>query len=121
MRLALAQYRELAAFSQFASDLDEQTRKQLERGERIMELMKQKQYSPLTIAETAISLFAADRGYLDDVETAKVGAFESALHANLNSEHAELAAKINESGDYDDEIESQLKNVVEKFKADGAW
>ena len=121
IRLALAQYRELAAFSQFASDLDEQTRKQLERGERIMELTKQKQYSPLSVAETAISLFAADRGYLDDIETAKVGAFESALHANLNSEHADLAGQINDSGDYSDEIEARLKEVVEKFKATGAW
>ncbi len=121
VRLALAQYRELAAFSQFASDLDEQTRKQLERGERIMELMKQKQYSPLTVAAMAISLFAADRGYLDDVETAKVGSFEDALHANLNTEHADLAAKINADGDYNDEIEARLKSVVEQFKADGSW
>ncbi len=121
IRLALAQYRELAAFSQFASDLDEQTRKQLERGARIMELMKQKQYSPLSVAETAISLFAADRGYLDDVETAKIGSFESALHANLNAEHAELARRINETGEYSDEIEAQLKDVVEKFKSTGAW
>ena len=121
IRLALAQYRELAAFSQFASDLDEQTRKQLERGERIMELTKQKQYSPLSVAETAISLFAADRGYLDDIEIAKVGSFESALHANLNSEHADLAGQINDSGDYSDEIEARLKEVVEKFKATGAW
>ena len=121
VRLALAQYRELAAFSQFASDLDEQTRKQLERGARIMELMKQKQYSPLSIAEMAASLFAADRGYLDDIETDKVGSFESALHANLNAEHADLAERINTSGDYNEEIESLLKSAIEKFKTNGAW
>ena len=121
VRLALAQYRELAAFSQFASDLDEQTRKQLERGERIMELMKQSQYSPLSIAETAISLFAADHGYLDDIETAKVGSFEAALHSNLNTEHTDLAEKINRDGDYNDEIEAGLKQVVEQFKANAAW
>ena len=121
VRLALAQYRELAAFSQFASDLDEQTRKQLERGKRIMELMKQKQYSPLSVAEMAISLFAAESGYLDDVETEKVSSFESALHANLNSEHAEFATKINESGEYNDEIKAQFSSIVEQFKANGAW
>ena len=121
VRLALAQYRELAAFSQFASDLDEQTRKQLERGERIMELMKQNQYSPLSIAETAISLFAADRGYLDDIEIDKIGSFEAALHSNLNTEHTAVAEKINADGDYNEEIEAELKSITEQFKANGAW
>ena len=79
VRLALAQYRELAAFAQFASDLDETTRKQLERGQRVTELMKQKQYSPMTVANMAVSLFAVDRGYLDDVDLAKVGDFEECL------------------------------------------
>ena len=72
VRLALAQYRELAAFAQFASDLDETTRKQLERGQRVTELMKQKQYSPLNVAEMAASLFAANEGYLDDVPVEKL-------------------------------------------------
>ncbi|MDD9805415.1 MAG: F0F1 ATP synthase subunit alpha [Gammaproteobacteria bacterium] len=121
IRLALAQYRELAAFSQFASDLDEQTRKQLERGERIMELMKQKQYSPLKTAEMAVSLFAADRGYLDDIETAKVGAFEEALHAHLRAEHAALMQQLDETADFNDDIEKQMKQAVESFKANGAW
>ncbi len=80
VRLALAQYRELAAFAQFASDLDETTRKQLERGQRVTELMKQKQYSPLSVAEMAVSLFAANEGYLDDVDIKKVVDFEAALH-----------------------------------------
>jgi F-type H+-transporting ATPase subunit alpha len=81
IKLALAQYRELAAFSQFASDLDEATRKQLEHGQRVTELMKQKQYSPMSVAEMGVSLFAANEGYLEDVEVEKVLAFEAALIA----------------------------------------
>ncbi len=121
VRLALAQYRELAAFSQFASDLDEQTRKQLERGERVMELMKQPQYSPLTIGEMAISLYAVDQGYVDDVPVNKVVAFEAALHDYIRSSHKDLLDKINSSGDYDDEIESAIKSAVESFKANNVW
>jgi F-type H+-transporting ATPase subunit alpha len=121
VRLALAQYRELAAFSQFASDLDEATRKQLERGQRVTELMKQKQYSPLSLAEMAMSLFAADQGYLDDVDLDKVVDFESALHGYLRASQAELSDKINSSGDYNDEIEAGLRAAVEDFKATGTW
>ena len=121
VRLALAQYRELAAFAQFASDLDETTRKQLERGQRVTELMKQKQYSPLSVAEMAVSLFAADQGYLDDVELKKVVDFESALHAYMRSSQSDLMDRINETGDYNDEIESGLRAAVEDFKATGTW
>ena len=121
VRLALAQYRELAAFSQFASDLDEATRKQLERGQRVTELMKQKQYSPLSVAEMAMSLFAADQGYLDDVDLDKVVDFESALHGYMRASQAELSEKINSSGDYNDEIEAGLRAAVEDFKATGTW
>jgi len=121
IRLDLAQYRELAAFAQFASDLDSATKAQLERGKRVTELMKQKQYSPLTIAEMAISLYSANEGYLDDVDVDKVLDFESALHASLNSDHAELAAKINEKGGWDDEIISGVKTCVEAFKANGVY
>ena len=121
VRLALAQYRELAAFSQFASDLDEQTRKQLERGERVMELMKQPQYAPLTVADMAVSLFAVDRGYVDDVEVGKVVSFEKAMHDFMRSQHAELLEQINRSGAYDDEIEAGLARAVEDFKARGSW
>ncbi len=117
VRLALAQYRELAAFSQFASDLDEATRKQLERGERVMELMKQAQYTPLSVADMAISLYAVDKGYLDDVELANIGDYESGLFGHFQSTAAELRSKINESGDYNDEIEAGLKAVVEDYKA----
>ncbi len=121
VRLALAQYRELAAFSQFASDLDEQTRKQLEHGERVTELMKQKQYSPLSTAEMAFSLFAANEGYLDDVEVNKIVDFEAALHAYLHSECAELLDKINAKGDYSDEIKDGMKQALETFKANHVW
>lgn len=120
VRLSLAQYRELAAFSQFASDLDEQTRKQLERGERVMELMKQKQYSPLSVAAMAVSLFVADRGYLDDIEVKKVRAFEEALHAYMRAEQNELMEQMGR-GDYDDTVESALKQAVEQFKQSGSW
>ena len=121
VRLALAQYRELAAFAQFASDLDEATRKQLERGQRVTELMKQKQYAPLTVAEMAVSLYAANEGYLDDVPADKIVDFEAALHANFVDSASDLAQKINETGDYNDEIESELKKFVEDFKATGTY
>ena len=121
VRLALAQFRELAAFSQFASDLDEATRKQLQRGERVMELMKQAQYSPLSIGEMAVSLFAANQGYLDDVETHKVVDFESALHGYMRSSQAALLDRIDDTGDYNDEIESALHEALKDFKANNAW
>ena len=120
-RLALAQFRELEAFSQFASDLDDATRKQLERGQRITELMKQKQYSPLSVAEMGLSLFAAEKGYLDDVAVNEITAFEAALQGYMHSSHAPLLHKINEAGGYDDAIESQLKAAVEEFKRTGSW
>ena len=121
IRLALAQYRELAAFAQFASDLDEATRKQLERGQRVMELMKQKQYSPLSVAEMAVSLYAVEHAFLDDVELDKVGAFESALHSFMNSEKKELMAQINEKGDFNDEIDAALRASIEEFKKNSTW
>ncbi|MEQ8661500.1 MAG: F0F1 ATP synthase subunit alpha, partial [Gammaproteobacteria bacterium] len=121
IRLALAQYRELAAFSQFASDLDEATRKQLERGQRVMELMKQKQYSPLSVAHMAVSLYAAEGGFLDDVEIEKIGDFEAALHDFMNSSHKQLIDRVNESGDYNDEIEGALKAAIQEFKTNHSW
>jgi F-type H+-transporting ATPase subunit alpha len=121
VRLALAQYRELEAFSQFASDLDEATRKQLERGQRVMEMMKQPQYSPLTIADMAISLMAVDKGYLDDLDLKDIGDFEQGLHQHFHSTEAELRDKINASGDYNDEIEAALKSVIEDYKAKSAY
>lgn len=120
-RLALAQFRELEAFSQFASDLDDATRKQLERGQRITELMKQKQYSPFSVAEMALSLFVVEKGYLDDVPVAEIKSFEAALQDYMHASHAALLSKINETGNYDAEIESQLKAAVESFKKSGSW
>ncbi|MFC4698773.1 F0F1 ATP synthase subunit alpha [Glaciecola siphonariae] len=121
IRLALAQYRELAAFSQFASDLDEATRAQLEHGQRVTELMKQNQYAPLSVAETALSLFAAEKGYLKDVELNKILDFEAALHSFMTSEKSELMNTINETGNYNDDIESQLKEAFDNFKATQTW
>lgn len=121
VRLALAQYRELAAFSQFASDLDDATRAQLERGQRVMELMKQRQYSPLSVADMAVSLFAVDKGYIDDVEIEKVGDFEDALHAYMRSSESALMDTINESGNYNDDIESSLTTALDAFKKNNTW
>ncbi len=121
VRLALAQYRELAAFSQFASDLDEATRKQLERGQRVTELMKQPQYTPLSVAEMAISLYAANEGYLDDVEVNKIVDFEAALHDHVKSRFPQLLDTINATGDYNDEIASELKKAIEDFKSNGVY
>lgn len=121
VRLALAQYRELAAFAQFASDLDEATRKQLERGQRVMESMKQKQYSPLSVAEMAVVLFAADKGHLDSVELKQVVAFEQALLFYMNKEHKELMAEINQTCDYNEKIERELQAAIEQFKKTQTW
>ena len=121
VRLALAQYRELAAFAQFASDLDEATRKQLQRGERVMELMKQKQYSPLSVAEMSLSLYAVNEGYIDSVDVAKVGDYEAALHDYARANHGDLLDKINASGDYNDEIVGELKAVMDAFSEKGAY
>ncbi len=121
VRLALAQFRELAAFSQFASDLDEATRKQLERGQRITELMKQPQYTPLSVAQMAVSLYAGNEGYLDDLALDKVVPFEKALRDYMDQSHSDLMDKINASGDWNDEIESALKAAIDEFKSSGSW
>jgi F-type H+-transporting ATPase subunit alpha len=121
IRLALAQYRELAAFSQFASDLDDATREQLEHGQRVMELMKQNQYSPLSVAEMAVSLFAAEKGYLKDIELNKVLDFEAALHSYMLAEYKELMDTINQTGNYNDDIEGQLAGAFDKFKSTQSW
>jgi F-type H+/Na+-transporting ATPase subunit alpha len=121
VRLALAQYRELAAFSQFASDLDEATRKQIERGQRITELMKQPQYSPLSVAEMAVSLFAGNEGYLDDLPLNKVVDFERALHDYMHGSHQALLDSVNKSGDWNDDLIGQFKAALDEFKATGSW
>jgi F-type H+-transporting ATPase subunit alpha len=121
VRLALAQYRELAAFSQFASDLDDATRAQLDRGARVTELMKQSQYAPMSIADMAITLFAANEGYIDDVDTNQVVAFEAAMMGYMNSSQSELMSKINDTGDYNEEIEGAMHDALKAFKANSAW
>ena len=121
VRLALAQYRELAAFAQFASDLDAATRKQLDRGSRIMELMKQPQYSPMTVAQMAVSLFAVSEGLLDDVPVNKVRGFEDALQSYMKSQQAALMDSINQKPEYSDDIAARLRTAVETFKQTHSW
>jgi F-type H+-transporting ATPase subunit alpha len=121
IRTALAQYRELAAFSQFASDLDDATRAQLDHGERVTELMKQKQYSPQSIAEMGLVLFSADKGYLQDIEVDKIGDFEDALLSYMHSEHGDLMSSIAASGNYNDEIDASFKAAIEAFKSTQTW
>ena len=121
IRLALAQYRELAAFSQFASDLDEATRAQLEHGQRVTELMKQAQYSPLSVAEMGVVLYAANEGYLKPVEVSKVGDFEKALLAYMHAEHGDLMKQVNEKGDWNGDIEASFKAALDKFVATQSW
>ncbi|MFC2406499.1 MAG: F0F1 ATP synthase subunit alpha [Cardiobacterium sp.] len=121
VRLALAQYRELAAFAQFASDLDEATRKQLERGQRVTELMKQRQFNPMSVAEMAVSLFAAENGYLDEIPVEKIQAYEQALLQYMHSDQQPLMDTINSRGVYDDEIQQGLASALNAFKDKGAW
>ncbi|MBK6637402.1 MAG: F0F1 ATP synthase subunit alpha [Rhodocyclaceae bacterium] len=116
VRLALAQYRELAAFAQFASDLDEATRKQLERGRRVTELMKQLQYAPLSIADMAVSLYASNEGFMDDVDVPRILAFETALHQYMKTKYADLMGKIASTKDLDKDAEAQLKAACTEFK-----
>ncbi len=121
IRLDLAQYRELAAFAQFASDLDEATRNQIERGQRVTEIMKQNQYAPMDIAQMAVSLYAANEGYLDKLEVKKVRDFEDALQSYMRSEHGDLLDNINEGGDYSDEIQQGLKAALNEFIKTHSW
>jgi F-type H+-transporting ATPase subunit alpha len=117
VRLALAQYRELAAFSQFASDLDEATRRQLDRGMRVTELMKQKQYAPMSVAEMALSLYAANNGFFDKVDRRKVVETEAALQAFARSSHADVLKTINAKPDLSKDVEAALKKCCEDFFA----
>ena len=121
IRLALAQYRELAAFSQFASDLDEATRAQLSRGERVTELMKQAQYSPMSTAEMAASLFAANEGYFDDVEKEQVIPFETAMQAHLKANFSDLLDSINKTPKLTDEVVEGFHAAIKDFKTNGSF
>jgi F-type H+/Na+-transporting ATPase subunit alpha len=121
IRTDLAQYRELAAFAQFASDLDEATRKQLERGRRVTELLKQPQYQPLQVWELAVSLFAANNGYLDDLEIPQVLPFEKGLREYLKSSHADLVKRIEDTKELSKDDEGLLHTAVKDFKKSGAY
>src|SRR5574344_219778 len=117
IRTALAQYRELAAFAQFSSDLDEATRKQLDHGQKVTELMKQNQYAPLTVAEQALVIFAAERGFLEDVELNKVLPFEKALLEFAHSKYDSLIKDIDVKPDYSDDVANKLSDVIKDFKS----
>ena len=116
VRIALAQFRELEAFAQFASDLDDASREQLELGQKVTELMKQKQYSPMTVAEMGLVLFAVEKDYLKDVELNKIADYESALISYMTSEHKEFMEKLAETGEYSDEVVQTFTDALEKFK-----
>jgi F-type H+-transporting ATPase subunit alpha len=116
VRLALAQYRELASFAQFASDLDEATRMQLERGQRVTELMKQPQFSPMTVANMAISLFAVEKGYLDDVALKDIVTFEKDLQDFVSSSYSDVLDNVNAKFNYDKEVENKFHDILKEFK-----
>ena len=116
LRLDLAQYRDLAAFAQFAADLDRATRAQLERGQRMTELLNQPQYEPMTFAKQVVSVFAGTRGYLDDVPLDRIGDFERSLHRHLDQNHPEIERDITEKGQISEETDKALRAAIEDFK-----
>ena len=121
VRIALAQFRELEAFAQFASDLDDASREQLEQGQKVTEVMKQKQYSPMSVGEMSVMLFAVNEGFMKDVELNKVADFESALLSFMASEYKELMANLDETGEYSDDVLASFKEALEKFKSTQTW
>jgi F-type H+-transporting ATPase subunit alpha len=121
IRTALAAYRELAAFAQFSSDLDEATKKQLDHGQKVTELMKQKQYAPMSVFDQALVIFAVERGYLESVELNKLLDFEAALLSFARAQYADLATEIDQTGAYNDDIEAQLKKLADEFVATQTW
>ena len=121
VRIALAQFRELEAFAQFASDLDDASREQLELGQKVTELMKQKQYSPMSVSEMGLVLFAVEKGYLKDVELTKIADFESALLSYMATEHKDFMDTLAVSGEYSDEVLKTFTDAVDKFKSTQTW
>jgi len=121
IRLALAQYRELAAFSQFASDLDEVTRRSLERGQRVTELMKQRQYAPMSVAEQALSIYAVNNGYMDKVEKKKIVEFEEALQSFAKTQHAGFLNAVNDKPELSKDVEAGYKKICDEFASTGAY
>jgi F-type H+/Na+-transporting ATPase subunit alpha len=121
VRLALAQYRELAAFAQFASDLDEATRKQLERGRMVTELMKQPQYQPLQVWEMALTLFAVNNGYFDDVEVKNALPAERAMREFMKGKYGALIDRIEQTKDLGKDDEAQLHEAIKDFKKNATY
>ncbi len=121
VRIALAQFRELEAFAQFASDLDDASREQLEQGQKVTEVMKQKQYSPMSVGEMSVMLYAVNEGFMKDVELNKVADFEAALLSFMLSEYKELMSNLDETGEYSDEVLANFKEALEKFKSSQTW
>jgi F-type H+-transporting ATPase subunit alpha len=116
IKLELAQYREMAAFAQFGSDLDASTQRLLNRGSKLTELLKQKQYSPMSVAEQVISVFCGVKGYLDDIELKDINEFENKILSKCNSENPEILEAINKSGKLDEETEKSLIKIIEELK-----
>ena len=116
IKLELAQYREMAAFAQFGSDLDASTQKLLNRGSKLTELLKQNQYSPMTIAEQVVSIFTGVNGYLDDLDVSQIRDFERDLYDLIKSSHPDLIESINSSGNLDDDVSAKLTSIIEDFK-----
>jgi len=121
VRLALAQYRELAAFAQFASDLDEATRKQLERGRMVTELMKQPQYSPLQVWEMALTLFAVNNALFDDIDVKKALAAEKSMRDYVKDKYADLVKRMEDKKDLSEDDEKALKAAIEDWKKNGTY
>lgn len=121
IRTALAQYRELAAFAQFASDLDDATRKQLSHGQKVTELLKQKQFAPMSVAQLGLSLAAAEFGYLDDVDVERIGSFEANLLDYAANNYGDFMRELTQSGNYNDDIKAKLIEILDSFKKNSAW
>jgi len=121
IRTDLAQYRELAAFAQFASDLDDATRRQLERGKRVVELLKQPQYQPQQVWEQAVALYSVNNGYLDDLEVEQILPFEKALKDYLKSKHEGLISRVQDTKELSKEDEAELVSAIQEFKKHGAF
>ncbi len=121
IRTDLAQYRELAAFAQFASDLDDATRRQLERGKRVVELLKQPQYQPLQVWELGVTLFTVNNGYLDDVDVSQVLSFEKGLKDHLKAKHVAMIERIESSKELSKDDEIELVAAVQEFKKHGSY
>ena len=116
IKLELAQYREMAAFAQFGSDLDASTQKLLNRGSKLTELLKQDQYSPMTVAEQVVTIYAGVKGYLDSIDTSQIRSFEKGLLELVKSEKPEILESIQKSGKIEDEIDKTLSEIITNYK-----